>query len=445
MLSMLAPSTEYMLSPERYEGHLLIEEIRIPFVATISADFTGRLRLEVEPIAFEGRSSDLVKLMQTGGRPGTTMDEFQVECSSSSGKRIESDGGYLTSFQHRNHALEIGLALSQATLHMPLASPRSAPALCYWLRGFRSFGPGLLAETPLGTVQALGATELESPDQISGRIVIQAKDGAATEHWREDADDLLMHLRMALSFANGGSLTTPAVQYALGEQAEVIFYRTSVSGTAELPVQPFLNLEPFFKSVALNFESARCHRDALANSIGWLLVETTHDEVRFLTGMTALESLASHHLPAIAQRLLDPEIFGKVESDLTAAIDASSAINSSVKSALKAKLRGLNRPSLVKNIKALFKQWGVSRADISDGALRRLVGTRNDIVHRGLAQDDDALWDLIVTIREIIGRFVMTMLRFEGTYECYLGGQHMRYFPTCKRIPNPNSQHVARE
>src|ERR1043166_6804782 len=62
--------TKYILSSERYEGHIAIDKTSIPFAATISADFAGRLRLAIEPLSF-GASSDLGVLMRTSGRPDT--------------------------------------------------------------------------------------------------------------------------------------------------------------------------------------------------------------------------------------------------------------------------------------------------------------------------------------------------------------------------------------
>jgi HEPN superfamily Apea-like protein len=426
---------KHFLSPERYKGHIVIGETRIPFAARISADFTGRLRFNVEPIPFKGRSTDLVKLMRTTGKPGMTIATFRMEASSASGKRIESDHAYVTSYQHRNSVLKIGLATNQATLRMDPLSPRSLPTLCHHLRGFRSFGPGLHAETPLGIVYTAGATQIASDQEISGSIAVQANGGALSKHWRSDAEDLLMHLRMALSFANGGSLETPVLQYWHNDGVELTFYAAGGSGTPELPVQHFLNLEPFFTSVVTNFEAARSNRDALAMTIGWLLVETTHDEVRFLTGMTALESLASHHLPQQTRQILPDAAFQAIKYEIAAGLENNDQITADERKALKDKLRGFNRASLVRNVKALFDLWGVSRTGIDNKMIHQLVDTRNDIVHRGLTHNNDALWDRIILLREIITRFVLALLRFEGNYVCYVGGQHMRSFPSCERIP----------
>ena len=53
---------------------------------------------------------------------------------------------------------------------------------------------------------------------------------------------------------------------------------------------------------------------------------------------------------------------------------------------------------------------------------------------RGAAAEDEDLWPSILLIREIVVRLVLSMLRFEGIYQCYLGARHIRRFPDCKPV-----------
>ncbi|UPK33101.1 hypothetical protein IVB18_33430 [Bradyrhizobium sp. 186] len=424
-----------MLSPERYQGHILLQDARIPLTTTVSADSSGELKFDVEPLLFEGQQSALLKLMQTLGKSGTEIAEFGLECSSESGKQLKSERVFLAGYSHKSGILEISLEAYEAELRIQASQP-SPPTLQFRLRGIRSFGPGLNGTTRLGKVYARGMTEVSGPYAITGHLTVRAPEGELPANWHGEANDLLLHLRMALSFANGGHLSSPIVEYWVNDTLTVTFCRTGSSGTSELPVQHFLNLQPFFYSVAANFDAARHNRDALANAIGWLHVETTHDEVRFLSGMTALEHLASHHLPEQSRQLIAAPDFEKLRSEIEALLEQSAYLSDDVKQALKVRLEGLNRQSLVQNIRALFDLWGVSKTDITNKMLRRLVTTRNDIVHRGIATDRKTLWDLIVIVREINARLIFALLKFEGNYECYMGGRHMRQFPSCERIPN---------
>jgi hypothetical protein len=424
-----------MLSPERYQGHIILKDARIPFAATISADSSGDLKFEVEPLPFDEQQSALLTLMQTVGQPGTVTSEFGLECTSDSGKQLRSQRVFLGEHSHKEGTLQINIEVYEAELSMRRTESSPAPTLQFRIRGMRSFGPTLQATTRLGTVRARGMTEVPDPDAITGQLQVEAPQGLLSPGWRQEAYDLLMHMRMALSFANAGHLTTPIVEYWEDNTLTVSFYRAGSSGTPELPVQHFLNLGPFFTSVATNYDAARSNRDALANAIGWLHVETTHDEVRFLTGMTALEYLASHQLPQEARQLLPEAEFQRVKNDIEALLDGTQLCQEA-KQALKARVEGLNRQSLVQNIRALFAHWNVSRIDIPGRALRRLVDTRNNIVHRGIAADEETLWELIIIVREITARFVFALLGFEGNYQCYMGGRHIRRFPSCERIPN---------
>jgi hypothetical protein len=76
-----------------------------------------------------------------------------------------------------------------------------------------------------------------------------------------------------------------------------------------------------------------------------------------------------------------------------------------------------------------------SREGIDDSAIKKLVDLRNDIVHRGMSAGAQDLWESIILVREIIVRIVLTMVKFEGQYECYIGGgQHTRQFPPCRPL-----------
>lgn len=113
-------------------------------------------------------------------------------------------------------------------------------------------------------------------------------------------------------------------------------------------------------------------------------------------------------------------------------VDEQGYIDVSDREAIKQKIPELNRRSFIEQIEALLEQWNVARTLIETETLADLIKLRNDIAHRGGAEEDESLWHSILLIREIVVRLVLSMLRFEGTYQCYLGGRHTRRFPDCK-------------
>ena len=68
-----------------------------------------------------------------------------------------------------------------------------------------------------------------------------------------------------------------------------------------------------------------------------------------------------------------------------------------------------------------------------------IVAARNRIVHRGVYYEPEEnnqkeLFYHVVLLNEIVTRVLLTLLRFRGHYECYLGGHHRRSFPECRRV-----------
>ncbi len=71
--------------------------------------------------------------------------------------------------------------------------------------------------------------------------------------------------------------------------------------------------------------------------------------------------------------------------------------------------------------------------DISDEGMKGAIRARNSVIHRGHQQEaDDALpdlWDHMTLAREIVVRFILTLVGFRGRYICHWGGMHDAVFP----------------
>lgn len=80
---------------------------------------------------------------------------------------------------------------------------------------------------------------------------------------------------------------------------------------------------------------------------------------------------------------------------------------------------------------------------INEELLKKLTDIRNSIAHEGIVPENSksCLWELLLIAREITIRLVFSVIGFEGRYQCYVSGRHMREFPSCKRkehIPTRN-------
>ncbi len=425
--------TGYVLPPERFDGHIVISDRHIAIRLSANADQSGRLNLYVDPISISDSSGGTLELMRSIGHPGNMIDEFRLECESSDGKRLTSDRAYLVGYNHNSEGLHIQLRTAEARLSTTARETHDRPALCISLLGFECFPP-VHVTTELGAVVARGATRTTATNEITGTIAIQAIDDNTSTNWRHEVEHLLKHLRLVLGFARGAPLPVPLTEFYDGDYVEVSFYEVGGGHPSQMPPLPHLNLGPIVSTAIAHVDIVEDYREMFETAIGWLLVPTTYDEVRFLTGMTALESLASRSLDKSGTTILGSSAFKTFAKKVRAFIDEQKHLDDSVREALKEKIPELNRRSFNYKIDALFEQWNIARALTDDDVLTRLVSLRNSVVHQGGASEGEDLWASILTLREILVRLVLAMLRFEGNYECYVGGRHMRQFPSCEPV-----------
>lgn len=423
--------SEWVFPPEQFTGHLVIGEERIPVCLVASASPSGSLELDPEPICISDCSASAVTLMRKLGRPGSIIDEFRLECESSNGKRLWSDYAYLTACNRNSEGLHIQLRTREASLAMAAREHHDRPTLCFSLLGFSCFPP-VRVEAQIGKVVAQGQTRAVATDEITGLIAVEAPIGSQPLIWRSSADHLLKHLRSVLAFARGATLPVPIIQFYEGDRVEVTFHEVVRGYASHMPPISHLNLEPIVSTALASIDYVDTNRDTFELAIGWLSVPSSHDEVRLMSGMTALESVAARALNNSETLILPRPVSRKLTKLFRSLIDSQDEFDDATKEAIKNKLPELNRRPFTHKISALMEQWHVSRTSLDDHTLSRLVKLRNSIVHQGGVSDAEDLWPSILVVREIVVRLVLSMLRFEGTYQCYIGGRHTRNFPGCK-------------
>ena len=421
-----------ILPPEQFTGKLVIGGQHVPISLTASAGPSGRLELNVEPISPSDAPSGVQALLQSSGKPGNTIDEFGLECETSDGKRLTSNSVYLTGHNHNSDGLHIKLRTGEASLRMTAIDTHDRPMLLFRLLGFECF-PEVRVGAEFGSIVVWGATRTTATDKITGLIAAKGPDGCQPMSWRESAEHMLEHLCSVLGFARGALLPTPISEFYEGDTVEVTFHETGGGYASMMPPLPHLDLGPVVEAAVKNIKAVDDYRDAFEIAVGWLLVPTTFEEVRFLAGMTALESLTSRLLEKSQTLILGSSESKKFAKRVRALVDEQD-FDDSTKAAIKEKVSELNRRSFVQKIGVLLERRQVARTLIDDAELTRLVSLRNPIVHEGAAREDEALLPSILIIREIVVRLVFSMLRFDGTYWSYIGGRHRRRFPDCKPI-----------
>ncbi len=430
-----APTKKYILDPEPFVGHIEVDDYRIPVSLTASADDSGALSLDLAPIPMASLGDGAFVALLSNGGMGQSIHELGLQCASESGKVLDIDRAFLSGHNSKREAgLVASMQVVHATLTIPLESTEPAPSLSFRLKGFECF-PQVRGECGLGRLSVGGATRRGDLDVLTGDVNISATIVPADLlDWKAKARKLLLHIRSTLSFARSGHVALPVIEFRHGSKCEVEFYQAGPSSRAELSPISHLNYQPIVSAAIENFDSVEEIRDAFETTIGWLLVPSTHDEVRFLTAMTALESLATSMLGKEFEHIAPTPSFKKLASAVREAIDTFSALDSAKLAAIKAKVPELNRPSFFSRITTLLELWQISRELISDDALKSLVALRNKIVHEGAPPEDHDVWEAILLIREVMTRLVFAMLHFEGHYDCFVGGHRMRSFPDCQPI-----------
>lgn len=426
-------SSGYIFPPEHFTGELAIGEHRVPICLTASVGPSGNLELEVEPISLSNCPSSVGALKRTLGRPGDTNYEFGFDCQTSDSKRLTSDTAYLVGHNHTSDGLHVKLRAREAALMMVASEFHARPKLCCWLLGFKCF-PQVHATSGIGSVVVQGAAQAAERGEITGWIGVKGLDDSDPMPWRESAEHMLKHLCSVLAFARGAPLPVPITEFYEDNSVEVTFYETSGGYAPMLPPISHLDLQNICTTAANNIGTVDDYREAFEMAIDWLNVPTNIDEIRFLSGITALESVASRSLDKLRTLILKTSEFDKFKKRVRTFIDEQENFDDATKVAIINKVPELNRHSFIQQLKALLEHWDIARTSLGDEELKDLVSLRNKIVHRGATPEQQDLWPSILVVREIVVRLVLSMLQFEGTYQSYIGGRHMRRFPECKPV-----------
>jgi hypothetical protein len=414
---------EPVLERDTFNGTLSSGDVSAPIIFDLHAGSDSRLVFDVAP----GSKELGLLAMRNMGTPGETVPYFTLNASSATGKSLASDTVSATQSVFNDEGYTLGITTNAATLGLPIEERANRPLLRIWFRSFRSFRTRVF-ETPLGQFETFGATNISSPDELSGYVAVQAPDGFDPDGWRDEAHRFLMHMHSGLALAHGGGLQVARVDYINEHTWTADFYAGSAS-RPEFAVQHQLNHEPIIQALIDRYFKDGPVPPVLWTALGWMHSETTYDEVRFLTAMTALETIIESELPQKRGTTVTRSVFKSVQGELANVLSARTDLTQDEKEAFQSRIAGINRKSFVEKINALFDHYSLSRQDFDAQSIKQLVDLRNEIVHRGRIPAGIDAWPKIILVREIIVRILLSVIGFKGGYCCYIGGQHDRDFP----------------
>lgn len=336
----------------------------------------------------------------------------------------------------------------QAEYRRKLAEPAQKPQLRMHVKGFQSFGQ-LNFKCNLGIIAMHGATTVVDPDAITGYIAVQPDNVPADlSAWRAEADKLLEHIQRVMSFATATKLGVPVIEYYAGDDLEVLTFSQSRQTVAHMPTFHFLDQQPIFEAAITNFFTPPFKVKNLFFAIEWFAMDSTYSEVRLVNAMTVLENLVASNLGDDDVFIRPLREFEKTKSDLRKVIKAWTekwSINEDEKAnevleEFNEKFGDLNRRSIKKKLYLLAERWKVPLDGIDKGEIEAAIKARNRIIHRGhyyediSSEHDDNLWRHVTIMREIVVRFLLTAIGYQGRYMSYFGGYHHAQFPPQKTV-----------
>ena len=290
---LMVNETEKMFfPPERFSGELIIGEHRVPVEFSASADCSGCLKFDIDPICAAG---NMYKFISVQGKVGKSITLFGLHGKSQYGKTITSNDVYLTGHYISSNAgnsrpmADIRIGSYCTHLKMKASQPSDQPKLAFWLPNFECF-KCLPAKTKIGLVGVYGSTKSKAKsNKLTGLLRIQAYDNNVTTNWKQEAERLLMRFTRILAFARGSYLSSPVTEFCENNHVETTFYGTDRAHSAEVfPPMSYLELGPIVLATAAQIDDITDQEwNALGKAINLMLEETNHLVSRFILEIAA--------------------------------------------------------------------------------------------------------------------------------------------------------------
>jgi hypothetical protein len=392
-----------------YDGHVA----DVTFTAHAGED----CRLVVAPIPVEAET--YMALNKAMGRPGQHGHSTSLIGESKDGAKFSSRDMDVSGMRHSNDGFFVQLKTGKAsvTLARKDQSKDQAAGIKFSLRGFKSFRPKPV-KCGLGYVTVLGNHKVTSEDEVTGHIIVQSDEQDPDEVWYQQAANMAEFVWKGLQFGHGGRLQMPFEQVFYRESVTATFYR-GAGRQRHLPSIHHLDQSDFIAALVARFESKDPFPDAVWQVVGWLNSDSSIDEERFLTLMTAIETIVDNLVPDAETTLIPKAQYKPIREKL---IDTLSQCNlgSTETQILSNKIMGLNTAPISHKMKAVIKKYDLPGDVFNADLMKRLNKQRVSIVHKGFALPDDDLWECLIYAREMVAQIILAELKYTGRYESYV-------------------------
>jgi hypothetical protein len=421
-------------------GTLSSEAHEATVVFDVSVDRFGKVTVLFQPVALTADTAWLLKPSFPGD---LEIPRLRVTGIAPAGEHVSSDAVYILSAgtpQKDGVAyLEIrGQAELLRVVYPPLSEPHPRRHVSYRTVGMRG-GPGTVScRAPEGTVWIGGPHIPRDYAAIHGAIDIETTENRPLAEWLDSCDGLASRVRDIFSLGQGRFIQQSVRELYVNETlVQLDFYGPKSSTEPYQPVFHHLNLQPVLDLAVQRYTPALQNERGLGIAIEWLLMHPNYTEGKYLTAFAALEHLLTVNGKDIPRTLIGDEEFRRVvlprlEGVLKEA--ATELPGQDALAVLQRKLATLNFRPVTDRLQALLQLYGVPTGDIAEKVPRALQ-VRNILLHRGKYDGDEPLYQHLTVLRELVVRFILTMLAFQGSYESYLRNPTWGSFPPVMKAP----------
>ena len=416
-----------ILLQEKFRGKLTINGETIVVDLGASIDDTGELEMSVDPFFISPSSipSFSPKFLYKVGKRDIT--KTRLYCKSKSGKTLESNSIVITGYREhhdKNNLFKICLKLKAMKTKLKYKIPhrRNTLLLSFCVSNFKCLWDGR-CQTRLGVVTVYGNPDKSNQQTLTGGIELEESKKHFSSCWEKKAEEQLDRMLTLMSFANGEKLSLNMVQFYNKDTAEVTIFSNDkkITPNAYPPIDHQF-FEQFLKAAVQTIEDKEIDDDkwsAITRSINIMLSGSIYDELILVSQVIALVTLERAYID----------------------LDTKFKKDKSIKN---------NRASLMEQMTGLLSndKWRINESLIEDkqnqasnvDAVKHVQRIRDEVTHRGksyhIDEEDAELHDSIILLREIFNRIILSILGYQGSYFCYVGGKHIRSFPDFEQNPN---------
>ena len=398
---------------QRFLGHLELGKRRFPAQFDVTADSDFRLQIHLQPISSQA-AKEVRALM---GKPGELVESLSLNGSNEAGDSFSSDTVDVLGYESISHTPLISVRSAKIS-GLSSQLPRGA-AMRLWFRGFRSFRNPKV-HSSFGLVEVVGMHRQVDRNEVSGYVAIHADSDIQLLDWESNADDLISFLHLGLGFASGKRLQTPGLQIRIGDKWVHTYYEGD-GFEGSLPPIGYMNHGLLIESMVKRFERAERFPEIFWTVMGWLNVDTSFHEARFLMSMTALETLCAHVLSKSQGFFISKNDYEPLKNSLIGVV-AAAGLDQTQEKVLKGRISNANARTLHEKLCALRDKYFLPSTTFSDSEIHGLTKLRNDFVHQGRTKHEDSAWNKIVFIREFLSQIIFRELGYEGGFISYLDG-----------------------